>query len=180
MSRTGYLSWYTEDESIHPVDLLRRLPEAIGCDQALFVARTNRIATHPDDDFYLETVAEDCPARKLSSLYKPGTSLHVDADDAKLGSVIEAIVKRAIPPEILGDFLPCRPFFIVGKHFIYDGVEEEVIARPTAMVGCWGYETPLDGKRCKELIIANKEIHAEKVKLQHLMGKLKTAMYWYI
>jgi hypothetical protein len=178
MSQQGYLVWYTESDDINPYNVLRELPSIVGLQVADFVYLTDPVAEGPDDDMR-ELVAEHVPAANLPELYRPGTCIHVFHDFAAMGDRVEQAVLEGVPEQIRGTFVPDRPFFQVGKHYLYDNETEMVFARPTVVVGCWGYSSPKDWEGFRSRVFKLPRVHAEKVRLEHLLGRLEEAVFWH-
>ena len=181
MSQIGYLVWYTEDPNVDPVHLLQELPALIGFERATDVTRTDRIEEGIDDAAVPETLASKVLASELHRLYVPDTSLAVFADKAELGGRVKACITEVVPAEVRGRFMPAAPYFKVGRHFLCDQtLDEPDFAHPTVSVGCWGNSSARNWKRMKELTFAAEGINAERLRLEHLIGPLQTAMFWFI
>lgn len=180
MSQLGYMVWYTESDKIDPIHMLKSLAEIIGFERADSVYRTTRTSTGPDDDADSVRIGDDILASELFRLYLPGTSLKMDAEKAEIGARIEGAVLAKISENVRGDFMPNRPFFRIGKHYLSNGsIDDKVFARPTVIVGFWGYSTPLDTQKMREAFFALPEVRAEKLRLEHLIGQLSDAIILY-
>ena len=170
MSQAGYLGWYTtaklsEDRAIH---FLKELIAPIGIERAESVYRSDL------DDF----LAGECLGSELFRLYKHGSVLRVEADEADMGRRIETAIK-AIPKSIRGDFLPIRPFIKLGlgAEFIDASRAPNVPVAFSVMVGCWGYSTPHDTALMRQQLFSSPGIHAEKVRIEHVLGALQEVLY---
>ena len=180
MSQIGYLVWYTEDPNVDPVHLLQELPALVGFERADYVTRTDPIVEDPDDATLPERLASKVLASELHRLYVPTASMSVFASKAELGDRVEACVAEVVPAEVRDRFMPNCPYFKIGRHYLADAtLDEPVFAHPTVSVGCWGNSSPKNWKRMKELTFAAEGIVAERLRFEHLIGPLQTAMFWF-
>ena len=145
-----------------------------------YVYRSNRISTSLDDPNWEQNcVGETVAADQLPDLLRPNMHLSIDADLAPFGTALEEAIRRGIPAEILGDFIPDRPFFSIGEHYFADAAGEmDREIRYRAMVGCWGYSTPVDGEGFRREFQALPFVRDISKKLEPLLGEVKVGIYF--
>jgi hypothetical protein len=189
MSQQGYLVWYTEArdlDSLHILnnmsDLMGVFPDRLGHERASHVDRTVRSIIKYDDDDMDSTIriADNVMMSELHRLFVPDTSIHVATGKAAFGERIAETIADEVSPDVRGDFLPTNPYFIVGRHYLYDGANEKHIASPTVTVGVWGYSSPRNWKEMTRLVRASNALRNEQTQLEHLLGSLTMELFWYI
>ncbi|WP_428308705.1 hypothetical protein [Lacipirellula sp.] len=181
MSQQAYVTWYTDNPRLDPVQVCQAFISLLGVTTADYVYRSNCIARSLDDpNWELSCVGEKVAADQLPALLQPNTHLSVDADLAPFGTALEEAIRRGIPAEILGDFIPDRPFFNIGEHYFADAADElDREIRYRAMVGCWGYSTPADWEDFRREFQALPFVREISEKLKSLLGEMKVGIYFY-
>lgn len=169
MSQASYLAWYT-NSPLNQEEAIRRIHGLVE-----FIEFDRGDVFRSDIDLYL---GSDVSSSELYRLYKHGKRLSIHVrKGSKFGSRVSDAVKK-IPEKIRGDVCPLEVIFDVGSGYFIDAADEdETKVNYTTLVTCWSYSTPNDTEEMRASLARSKDIHAEKVKLEHILGEVRQLLY---
>ncbi len=163
--------------SMHPPLLSVRRLRLAWRDLVLSVKGSLVMVVEDDTDI----VGQDVTPEQVEELYREGTCLRFQFAGDPLGTRLWEAIKLAIPAEVAGNFEPASPSIAVGGHDIWEDAEHErghLFGRAAFSLGIFGYGTPADWKRYREMIFDVPEVMELQKRLEELAGPMKRCVYW--
>lgn len=134
-----------------------------------------------DDDDDRELAGSNLNASEAAGLYREGASLSLLLGDSVLGSTMWSTLERSVPEDVRGNFKPGDPSIKVGGHDICEDAEHErgfLFGRAVFSFGLFGYGTPNNWGRYRELVFEIPDVVALQRQLEALAGPMKRCVYW--
>lgn len=200
MGQCGEVVFFTEREHPSPRVLLAQVLRLVGATTIAHAWRTLeedlgweafkrdldrefQTVEIAEDDIPTEMVAQVIPIEEVPKLYREGVSLRVHFGPNQFGELIEAAINTRIPEPIRGNFRPASPTFVVGFHDIFEYAEHDegyLFGRAFFSFSLFGYSTPNDWQRFREVIFDVPEIADLQKRLEAIAGPMKRCVHWNI
>ncbi len=100
---------------------------------------------------------------------------------SRWGETVAAAVTDGIPTEVRGLFVPDCLYLTLGGHDLCEFAEAEhgqLIARASLSVRFFGYHTPNDWQRFRELVFELPGVVAVRQELEEIVGPVKQVVFW--
>lgn len=128
----------------------------------------------PTEYFFKQMLVEDA-----AELYIEGNLLRCAVMYEGLHTLAQQM--REIPPDIAGDFSPATLMVCLGPHDIFECAEHELghfIARATFSFQIFGYGTPRQWNRYRELVFELPFVRDLQGKIESIIGPVERCAIW--
>lgn len=184
MGQCGKVILYTTREPDDPRAQLAQLL-AISGDKVSWVSRTRGVDRRwrlARNAFAREEGSDDFPAMSVAevpALYVPKRRLLINVSGGPMMDQIHTACLERIPVDVRGEFSPWNLDIWYGSHDLFESaVEWNYIARAFCSVALFGWGSPSNWPKYREMVFQVPEIIEAKQHFETVLGPLETCAIW--